>query len=222
MSLVVATSTVSDGSMYNRHDMFDRKVFQNRRRFIATQGLEADDFIRLWVTYETTDFCRYREISASQRKAGMMGSDTEPADALITTELGVGLFLPVADCVGAVIYDESRQVLALAHLGRHSLEQYGGTAIINYLRDHYGCEPENLRVWLTPAASKNAYQLWKLDHKGLKEATYEQLRAAGVLDVNITDNVAETTDDSRYYSYSLYLKGLRADDGDHAIIAMMT
>lgn len=221
MSVTIALSTVDDGSMYNRHDMFDRSVYDNRQRFIAAHGADMNDFVRLRVHFDTEDFCRYLEVGHGKRKAGMMGDDVEPADALITTQPGVGLFLPVADCIGAVIYDQERQVLALAHLGRHSLEQQGGTKIIRHLEKTYGCHIKDLQLWLTPAAGKDVYKIWKLDNKGMKEAAFEQFFAAGVTSDQITDNPAETTSDNRYYSYSEYLKDARADDGDHAIIAIM-
>ena len=46
--------------------------------------------------------------------------DEVHADALVTESPNVGLMLPIADCVGTVIYDPVQRRLALVHLGRHS------------------------------------------------------------------------------------------------------
>ena len=114
------------------------------------------------------------------------------------------------------------EVLALAHLGRHNLEQGGGHKIIAHLSHHYHSNPAKLRITLTPAAGKNEYKIWALENIGMKEATFEQLASAGVLQANIIDAPIETTSSADYYSYSEFLKGNRDEDGDHAIVAMMT
>lgn len=221
MSILVATSTVADGSMYERNNPKSHKAVANRKAYLASKGFDLHRSVRLRLHYETDDFCRYIEVDDSYAGKGMQDSNVRPADALITTTRNLALFLPVADCIGAVIYDEVKRVLALAHLGRHSLEQQGGEKIIAHLQETYGCEPQNLRIWLTPAAGKDVYKIWALEDKGMKEAAFEQLQNAGIASDQITDNAAETTSDENYFSYSEFLKGTRTSDGDHAIVAMI-
>lgn len=219
--LVVATSIVADGSMYNRNDHFDPEVFHNREKFLSSQGITVAHTSRVRVNYDRSNFCEFVEVKEADKGGGMHGHDIYVADALITRNAQHALFLPIADCVGAVFYDPKLHVLAVAHLGRHSLEQNGGFNIVDHLQRTYGCEPSALRVWLTPAPSKDNYQIWKLDNKGMKEATFEQLFKAGILVENITDNTAESDKDPNYFSYSAFLKGNRDKDGDYAIVAMM-
>jgi copper oxidase (laccase) domain-containing protein len=220
--LVVATSTVADGSMYNRNDHFDPEVFQNREKFLSVHGITIMQTSRVRVNYDRTDFCEFIEVKEEDKGGGMSGDDIAIADALITKNAQHALLLPVADCVGAFLYDPLSHVLAVAHLGRHSLEQQGGFNLVTHLKRTYGSDPATLRVWLTPAPSKDNYKIWKLNNKGMKEATFEQLYAAGILQENITDNPAESDKDPNYFSYSAFLKGNRDIDGDYAIIAMMT
>lgn len=207
--------------MYNRHDFHDPEIIERRAAFLANHEVMLDDAVRLRVDYDTDDFCRYIEVGKADKGAGMRDDKAPPSDALITTTPGVALFLPLADCIGALIYDHTQHVLALAHLGRHSLEQQGGTKIIQHLVDHYGCSVENLEVFLTPAAGKDNYKIWALDNKGMKEAAHEQLAAASLISAQIHDNDADTTTSDLYYSYSEYLKGNRQEDGDHAIFGVM-
>lgn len=221
MELLVAISTVVDGSMYNRNDENDTTVIANRQDYLQTLGISLDQTSRVRVGYNRTNFCKYISVKETDKGKGMRGDDIEIADALITTDKNHALFLPVADCVGATIYDPVHQVIALAHLGRHSLEQDGAHSIITYLQKHFQSTPEDIKIWLTPAPSKASYPIWKIDNKGMKEATFEQLRAAGIVDNNIIDNPAETDKDQNYFSYSEYLKGHRESDGDHAMVAMM-
>jgi len=222
MPVTVALSYVSDGSMYNRNDMFDANVITARKAFLKNQNITIDQTTRLKVVFERDDYCRYVEIDESTKGDGIQDNNGPIVDAIITRNTHHALFLPVADCVGAVLYDPEHNILALAHLGRHSLEQLGAQKIVEHLAETYASNPASLKVWLTAAAGKDVYQIWKLDNKGMKEATFEQLLQAGIAPDNIIDDPADTTSNKAYYSYSEYLKGHRPVDGDHAIVAMMT
>lgn len=221
MSLVVAISTVADGSMFNRNNVVDSQVIDNRQRFLETNGITLDQTSRMRIDYDRTNFCDYMEVNESHRGKGMRAADIESADALITTDKNHALFLPIADCVGAVLFDPINQVLAVAHLGRHSLEQRGAYNIVAHLIKYYDSDPTQLQTWLSPAPSKESYPIWALDNKGMKEVTFEQLHAAGIIDKNITDNPTETDKDRNYYSYSEFLKGHPGNDGDYAVVAMI-
>lgn len=227
-NIIVAISTVKDGSMYNRRDYFDKSVIHNREVFLGTHGITMDQTTRISVYADgraedaTEDFCRYREVTSADKGAGMRDGKIQNIDALVTTEVGHCIMLPVADCTGTVIYDPVKRVLMVSHLGRHSLAQEGGKKSVQYLVDHYGSTPADLLVWLTPAPGKDVFPIWALDNQGAKEATFEQLLSAGIKQENITDNPADTTKDQNYFSYSEFLKGNRDEDGDYAIIAMMT
>jgi copper oxidase (laccase) domain-containing protein len=222
MGIVVATSTVADGSLYNRTDPTDTTIIQNRRAFLSKYAISIEQSVRLKINFKTDDFCRYKAVNATHAGKGMQDDTSPLADAIITTERYLALFLPVADCIGAAIYDPEHGVLALAHLGRHSLQQHGAYKIIHHLIETYGTHPNKLQLWLTPAVSKAAYQIWKLDNKGMKEAAFEQFAEAGVEKFQIHDNPTGTDIDKSYYSYSEYLKGNRPVDGDHGIVAVLT
>jgi len=221
-NIIVATSTVADGNMYNRHDPTDMAVIANRKTFLKQHGISLEQTTRLRVGYETDDFCRYRVLSHDDKEAGMLRNDIESLDGIVTREPDHALMLPVADCVGATLYDPAQQVMMLSHLGRHSLEQQGAVRSIEFLVKTFGSRPEEIHVWLTPAPNSTVYPIWALDNKGMKEATLEQLNRAGISSQNITNNTADTATDKHYYSYSEFLKGNRSEDGDHMMIAMMT
>jgi hypothetical protein len=226
--LIVALSMVKDGSMLARHDPLDEDVIKNREAFLTKNSISMDQATRVNVdTYQRaekqheTNWTRYYAVSTNERGDGMRDDNKPVADALVTRENNHALFLGIADCVGAVIYDPTRRVLMLTHLGRHSLEQHGGEKSIQYLVDNYNCNPSDLKVWLTPAPNKEVFPIWALDNKGMKEATFEQLAAAGIVFENIIDNPADSATDLNYYSYSEFLKGHRTEDGDVGMVAMM-
>jgi len=221
MKIVVAQSTVADGSMLKRGEPSDTTVIENRRRFLDTHGITLDQTTRLAVSYEKTSFCEYFQVNESHKKENMSKKSKFLADALVVTGPNHALFLPVADCIGTVLFDPEHNVLMVSHLGRHSLEQHGGQKSVEYLQEHFNTNPAKLQVWLTAAPNKEVFPIWALDNKGMKEVTFEQLKKAGVRSGLIHDNPADTATDLNYFSYSDYLKGHRSDDGDHCIVAMM-
>lgn len=220
--LVVAHSRVADGSMLNREDGRDQMVFANRVAWLHSVGINPERTYRICLSYEgNDDFCRYREVAAEDIPVTEFDARNEEADALVTTTPGIGLFLPIADCIGAVLYDESKGVLMLSHLGRHSLEQNGGVRSVKYLVDTYGCNPADIKIWLSAAVGKDSYKIYALEHKGMKEAAFEQFETAGILPTNIEDNTDETDTHPDYYSHSQFLKGNAPENGRHALAAVM-
>lgn len=221
MSLVVAISTVEDGNMLIHDDKANQQVIDNRKAFLKKHGIDIEQTSRVDVTFDVTDFKRYREVTSQNKGEGMFGDDERPADALVTAESNHALFLPLADCVGVVIYDPVKHVLMLSHIGRHSLEQNGAYESVAFLVTNYSSRPEDLLVWLTPAPGKDKYPVFAFNNRGLKEVVLEQLRAAGVLAKNVTDNNSDTTSDTRYFSHSEFLAGRRSTDGRYSIVAMV-
>ncbi len=227
--IIVATSTVEDGSMYDRNDDADPTVLANRERFLTAHSIQVDQTTRLGVNtverdkvLHETDWCKYVEVTEQDSGRGMHGDKGLPCDALVTRDPNRALALAVADCIGTAIYDPTQSVLMVTHLGRQSLEQDGGKKSVEYLVEKYQSNPADLKVWMTAAAGKEKYPMWAFDNRSMKDVVFEQLAAAGILLANITDNPAETTEDLNYFSYSEWHHGRRENDGDHWIVAMMT
>lgn len=220
-SVAVFISTVDDGNMLIPDDRSNQTIAQNRATFLQKHDIDIAASTRVNITYDTKDFCRYLEVSHKDQGLGMIDDDAQSADALITTLPDHALLLPLADCVGTVLYDSKHHVLMLSHLGRHSVEQQGGQKSVAYLQDHYRSDPADILVWLTPAPGKEKYPMWAFDNRSIKSVVLEQLTSSGVLIENITDNTADTTKDTRYFSHSEYLAGHRETDGRHAIVAMI-
>lgn len=207
--------------MYTPENLADTEVASNRQRWLAGFGISPNEAVRVYITYDRDDFTQYRSITKSDRGQGMHGDATTPRDALATNDPSIALFLPIADCVGTVLYDPVKQVLMLSHLGRHSLEQNGGQKSVAFLVDKYGTDPHDLQIWMTPAPNQEVYPIFKLNNKGLVEAAIEQLQAAGVQPNHITASPFDTATDPNYFSHSEFLKGNKPTNGRFAIIARL-
>lgn len=221
MGLTVAISTVPSGNMYDSNDTANQTIIDNRIDFLTMHDISIQDVTRVPISYDSDDYCRYREVTDHDKGAGMFDGAVVSADALVTRGRNHALFLPLADCVGAVIYDPCQNILMVSHLGRHSIEQNGGYNSVQFMVDSYGCAPDKLLVWLTPAPDSQTYPMLSFGNRSLKDVTLKQLKSAGILSGNINDNSADTVTDPSYYSHSEYLRGNQAEDGRYAIVAVM-
>lgn len=223
MKLTVAISHVADGTMAMYQDLTNKQaVLQNRSTFLQSQNIDPQKTTRVKIVYKGQDYCRYHEVGLDQAGAGMSDSKVITADGLVTRQAGQALFLPLADCVGMVIFDPIKCLLMLSHIGRHSLEQNGGYKSVKFLVDGYNSDPSELLIWLTPAPGQASYPLFAFNNRSFKDVVFEQLKSAGIIEANITDNPTDTTTDRSYYSHSEYLKGNRSVDGRYAVVALIT
>lgn len=217
MKLVVGVSTVSDGSMSAR----DESALDNRTRFLAEHSIRPSDAVLVHLVYEGDDYCRYDEVSANDRGEGMTRPTSRTNDALFTRVPGVALFLPLADCVGVVLFDEKQQILGVSHMGRHNLEQFGARRSIEYMQKQFNSKPADITAYLSPAAGRSNYPLYVFENRSLHDVTCEQLIEAGILPRHIKTAEEDTTKHPEYFSHSEFLKGKQLTDGRHALVAQL-
>lgn len=194
---------------------------RNRAEFIKKCGLNPEAVTLHTLSYGGDDYCRYMELTEQTKGDGILRESTVDADAVIVKEPNHAILLPLADCVGAVIHDPTKNILMVSHLGRHNLEQFGGTKCIQYLLDKFDVNPHDLSVWLSPAAGKKNYPLYAFDNRSLHDVATEQLLAAGVVKESVETSPVDSSTDPDYFSHSQFLKGNRDTDGRFAIVAVM-
>lgn len=221
MSLSIYTSRVTDGSMKPLDKADVEGVRQRRYAFFRGHGIDPENATFVRLEYEGDDYCRYMTVGDEYRGDGVTRPSSIIVDGLVTTQPGHALFLPLADCIAAVLHDPTKNVLMVSHLGRHNLEQNGGHESVRYLVKNHGVSPENLTVWLSPAAGPGNYPLHAFNNRSLHEVAAEQLASAGVLAKNIEVSPIDTTTNPNYFSHSEFLKGNRETDGRFSVTAVM-
>ena len=231
--LLVAVSSKDDGTMFNRiRGRHVAEIVNNRRRFCNQIGVKYDDVVYHVISYDQTQtFDNIAEVT----EADTVKHNNEGifADALYTEAAGVGLFLPVADCIATVIYDSKRRALMLAHLGRHSTVAQLMTRAIQYFVEH-GSQAKDLQIWMSPSITQKNYRMDYFDHtndtnwqnfcRQTADGIYLDMQGfnrslaiqAGVPADNIVISPIDTADDPNYFSHS-------AGDtaGRIAVVAMM-
>ncbi len=216
----IYTSMVADGSMksINGDHTVARK---NKIVFLEKNHINPADTTLHTLSYGGDNYRRYITLDDTAKGDGILRDSTIDADAVVVTRPNHALLLPPADCIAAVIHDPVKNILMMSHLGRHSLVQNGGTESIKYLVEKHGVNPQDLTVWLSPAAGKGNYPLYAFDNRGSHDVATEQLVAASVLPDNITTSPIDTTTDLNYFSHSQFIKGNRETDGRFAVVAIL-
>ena len=116
------------------------------------------------------------------------------ADGLITASPDVCLGIHVADCCAVYLADPVRRVIALLHSGRKGSELGITAAALEKMRSHFGCDPADIIVQLSPCIRPPFYEV---DFAALILA---QARAAGVRQIYDSGTCTGANVD-RYYSY---------------------
>lgn len=220
--IVVGVSSVDDGNM--RFAVGDEdEVRENRIHFLRRVDIDPTQATLVQVSYEDNlDFTRYHVVDDEHLGEGMLAPVSGlHADALTVTRPDHALFLPLADCVGAVIYDAQAKILMMTHLGRHSIEQDGARKSIEYLVEEFGSEPKDLKIWLSPSVGSDSYPLRAFNGASLQDVVCLQFEEVGIGLEQIEVSDIDTAEDDNYFSHSEYLAGNQMTDGRFAIVAMM-
>ena len=217
--VLVAVSSKDDSTMLDRiRGRHIAEIVNNRRRFCDQIGISYDDVVYHVISYDQVQtFDDIAEVTETDTVK--YNNEGIFADALYTEAAGVGLFLPVADCIATVIYDPKRRALMLAHLGRHStVAQLMSQAVQYFVRR--GSQAKDLQIWMSPSITQKNYRMDYFDHadntdwrnfcRQTADGTYLDMQGfnrslaiqAGVLDDNIFISPIDTADNPNYFSHS--------------------
>lgn len=161
--LLVAVSSKDDGTMLNRiRGRHVAEVLESRRRFCDQIGINYDDVVYHVIVYDQAQtFDTIAEVTETDTVK--YNNEGIFADALYTEAAGVGLFLPVADCIATVIYDPKRRALMLVHLGRHSTVAQLMSQAVQYFVEH-GSQAKDLQIWMSPSITQKKYRMEYFNH----------------------------------------------------------
>ncbi len=196
----------------------ESKVAQARSNYLRKQGIANKDavFIKL-------------EHGTSIHRVGLQhqGNLLDPArqdeiigDGLITNQPGLTLFLVVADCIGAMVFDPISKSIGLIHAGRKGIEQNILKKAIDAMSVEYDSEPSDLILIASPSISAESYifddsegidmQFWGQDvskgkdgkyHMDIKSRFEAQAIKGGIKKSNITISPIDTFTNKNYFSH---------------------
>jgi copper oxidase (laccase) domain-containing protein len=125
---------------------------------------------------------------------GPVGREFPACDGIITNQRGIALAVYVADCCAVYIVDSKTPAIGLAHSGRKGTELGVVTNAINQMIEHFGSNPVEMIVQLSPCVRPPYYEV------DFAAKIIEQCRDEGVREIH--DRGACTACDlEHYYSY---------------------
>lgn len=187
------------------------EVFKNRKNFLSKLGITLNDIVIM------APYHRGRVLQVGKKHTN--SKRVFQADALITKEKGVFLFLPTGDCIPIALYDFKNQAVGLIHGGRESI----GNGIIpnttSAMVKRIGSNPKDLAVSFGPSIGPCCYirtypqnctpllkqyikhvtnNLFSIDIWGF---AIDQLVKAGIPENNIVNPKACTYHENNYFSH---------------------
>lgn len=209
----------------------DEDVRSNRAAFCEQVGIAYDNVVFQYIVYDDTQTYN-RIVEVSERDTVKYTKEVR-SDGLFTATPGVGVLLPVADCVATVVYDPVRHYLSLLHLGRHSsLTDLISRAVVYFV--NHGSSAADLIVWMSPNIHQSHYRMEYFDRENdvewapfverrddgiyldLQGHNKQQFIDAGVLAEHIHESPHNTAENGNYFSHS------QGDmSGRFAVLAML-
>lgn len=220
-NVITAISSIEDGNIKYMPNVDTVQVDINRKLFLEKVNITLEQTVLVSLTYDTDTFSRYREVSLDDQGKGMVKAADFKVDALATRDKQLALFLPIADCLGAVLYDPVNEAIMVSHLGRHATEEFGAKKSVEFMKERFSSQPENLLVWFSPAAGKANYPLFSFENQSLHEVNKAHLVEVGIKPQNIEITDVDVTLSQAYFSHSEFKKGHRDGDGRFATVAML-
>ncbi len=153
--MVYGVSTKADGNMSFRYDD-PEAVLANRHRWLSKHDLKLENCVTV-LGQHRDEVAIVDRTNAGQ---GMLDLETALlADALITQEKGLGLFLLTADCLPIILFDQEESILALIHVSRKTAALGLPRKVLRILVDRFGKKTADLKAIFGPSISAESYIL---------------------------------------------------------------
>jgi len=153
MKLVQAASVRSDGNMSFKWGDYE-DVLRDRTNWLEKLDVKLQEVVVMSI--KNSD--EIVEVGLKDRGRGAVSNENiVVADALVTQDVGVGLWLMTGDCLPITIYDPEHATVALAHCGWKSSVARLAPKVVEYFKKAYGSNPASLQVTIGPGIHKESY-----------------------------------------------------------------
>jgi len=154
--LFYSLSSKKDGNLSCKWGLED-EVIHNRKKFLEGHNLTLSNCIMADLNQGNgVAIVGKGDLGRAMKKCGEVGIE---ADALITRQQGIYLFLLVADCMPMVLYDPIKKVLALVHLGRLTTNLRLVQKTIRKMMEVWGVNPVDVLAHGGPSIKQDSYGL---------------------------------------------------------------
>lgn len=127
------------------------RVLENRRRSYEAIGQSIDSVYDVWQVHSNRVV--YTDSPRPPQKPHIQ------ADAILTDQPGVTLFMRFADCVPVFLYDPWKKVVGLVHAGWKGTTQGIVEIAVQRMVERYGTNPADLLAGIGPSIGAHHYQV---------------------------------------------------------------
>jgi YfiH family protein len=126
-------------------------VVENRRRAFQAVRRKLETNYDVWQVHSAEVVCTSAPRPASQPHI--------KADAILTDQPGVTLFMRFADCVPILLYDPQQKAIGLVHAGWQGTVRRTTEAAVKAMQARYGSRPENILAGIGPSIGAHHYEV---------------------------------------------------------------
>ena len=125
------------------------RVSENRRRALQVIGRSHETIYDVWQVHSAEVICTDGPRASN--------SPHLKADAILTDQPGVTLFMRFADCVPLLLFDPLNEVIGLVHAGWLGTVRQVVKAALETMCTQYGSRPENILAGIGPSIGMHHY-----------------------------------------------------------------
>ncbi len=216
--ILFTASTISDGNMSLIKGDYQEAV-ENRQRWLSKNNVDPQKTVFMLPTHED------QIILVNPKNAGKGFNQQDQAlsvDGIVTNDNSLSLFTLVGDCMPVILYNAERSIIGLVHVGHRNLTNKTLPKAINFIRESFGTNPEELYVEIGPSIGPCCFKpvfpektsdLLKPYLQNTNEDQFsldiwqcaeDQLIAAGIKPANLKNQKICTYHSGQYYSQRKY------------------
>lgn len=149
---------VSEGSLWGLNvgsNVGDNivNVRENKSKIFEAICINESTFFDCWQVHGPD----YVIVNASHSKRGLFREIK--ADAMITDDPNVTLFMRFADCTPIMIYDPVKKVVGIAHAGWQGTVKKVASNLVRGFKESYGSDPKDLIAGIGPSIGPDHYEI---------------------------------------------------------------
>ncbi len=130
----------------------DRKnIVENRKLLFDSINLSVDSLHDVWQVHS--------DIVIKVDKARGLDNDPVKADAIITNNPEVTLFMRFADCVPIFLYDPVRRVVGMVHAGWGGTVKKIASITVQAMAEQFGSNPQDILAGIGPSICVRHYEI---------------------------------------------------------------
>ena len=130
----------------------DRKnILENRKLLFDSFNLPVDSLYDVWQVHS--------DIVITVEKPRGLDNDPVKADAIITKNPKVTLFMRFADCVPIFLYDPVMNVVGMVHAGWEGTVKKIASITVQAMQEQFGCNPQDILAGIGPSICATHYEI---------------------------------------------------------------